>query len=278
MQNQITNRGYAPQGPLAEFVNCFWLTEGYSQPHQKERLLPDGSMALVVNLRENTTRLYEGEDHDHCREWRCAGVVSGAHSEYFVLDTAEQEHVIGVFFKAGGAFPFFEMPAGEVSNAHVPLEDFWGRRAGELRERLLEAATADAKFQILEQFLLAQAARPLERHPAVAYALGEFHGSPAGRTIADVAGQISLSARRFIEVFRDEVGLTPKLFCRVRRFQQVLRRVAQGRPVGWAGVAADCGYFDQAHFIRDFRAFSGLNPSAYLSVRNEHLNHVPILD
>ena len=67
-REQQTNQGYVPQGPLARFVDCFWLTEGYLQPHKKERLLPDGSMALVINLRENKSRLYEGENHERCRE------------------------------------------------------------------------------------------------------------------------------------------------------------------------------------------------------------------
>jgi AraC-like DNA-binding protein len=64
----------------------------------------------------------------------------------------------------------------------------------------------------------------------------------------------------------------------VRRFQRALRLVGQGRPVQWAAVAADGGYFDQAHFIRDFRAFSGLNPSTYIAQRTEHLNHVPLIE
>jgi AraC-like DNA-binding protein len=96
--------------------------------------------------------------------------------------------------------------------------------------------------------------------------------------VADVSGKIALSSRRFIQVFTDEVGLTPKLFCRVRRFQEAVRRIGTGQRVNWAIVALDCGYFDQAHFIHDFRAFSGLNPSAYAAQRTEHLNHVPILD
>ena len=73
-------------------------------------------------------------------------------------------------------------------------------------------------------------------------------------------------------------GLTPKLFCRVQRFQKVLRRIRTGREVDWTGVALDSGYFDQAHFIHDFKAFSGLSPTAYAAHRTEHLNHVPILD
>ena len=268
---------HIPAPPLSQFVELLWLYEGYRQPHAKERLLPDGSMELAINLNEDVTRVYDPHDTGKFQTLR-GPVMVGAHSEFFVIDTAEQHSVAGVHFKPGGAFPFFGPPASELHNTLVSLEDLWGRLAGQLRERLLEAATPQAKLRVLEQALLAQAAERLERHPAVAFALHEFHGAPHTRTIADVTGQIGLSAKRFIQVFSGEVGLTPKLFCRVRRFQRVLRRIGAGRPVEWAAVAADCGYFDQAHFIRDFRAFSGINPSAYIAQRTEHLNHVPLID
>ena len=268
---------HIPAPPLSEFVELLWLYEGYQQPHAKERLLPDGSMELVINLNEDLTRVYDPHDTVKFRTLR-GPVMVGAHSEFFVIDTAEQHSVAGVHFKPGGAFPFFGPPASELHNTLVSLEDLWGRLAGQLRERLLEAATPQAKLRVLEQALLAQAAERLERHPAVAFALHEFRSAPHTRTIAEVTGQIGLSAKRFIQVFNGEVGLTPKLFCRVRRFQRVLRRIGAGRPVEWAAVAADCGYFDQAHFIHDFRAFSGINPSTYMAQRTEHLNHVPLID
>ena len=265
-----------PGPPLAEFVELLWLYEGYQQPHAKERLLPDGSMELVVNLNEDLTRVYDPQHTDRYEVVR-GPVVVGAHSEFFVIDTAEQHTVAGVHFKPGGAFPFLGLPASELHNRLVPLDCLWGRLADELRVKLLEAATPEAKLEVLEQTLLARAQR-FDRHPAVAFALREFHGVPHTRTIAGVTEQIGLSAKRFIEVFSGEVGLTPKVFCRVRRFQRVLRRIGAGRPVDWAGVAVDCGYFDQAHFIRDFRAFSGINPSTYIAQRTEHLNHVPMVD
>lgn len=270
-------RTYIPQPPLSQFVDCFWFYDGYVQPHAKERLLPDGSTGLVVNLREDNVRVYDREDHNRLQKLS-GSVICGPHSESFVIDTAEQASVIGVHFRPGGAYPFFNLPAGELLNMHVSLETLWGRKAGELRERLLEANGPDAKLQVLEQVLLAQAARPLQRHRAVAFALQEFHGLPGERAVAEVTSQIGLSARRFIDVFRDEVGLTPKLFCRVRRFQNVLRRVKKRQRVEWADVAVECGYFDQAHFIRDFQTFSGINPSDYLRHCTEHLNHVPLLD
>jgi AraC-like DNA-binding protein len=270
-------RQHIPAPPLSDFVELLWLYQGYSQPHDKERLLPDGSMELVVNLNEDETRVYDRRDPSRFQTTRGALLV-GVQSEFFVLDTAEQNSVIGAHFKAGGAFPFFKMPAGEFHNQHLSLDLLWGTSARDMRDRLLEAPTPEGKFQIFEACLLAHASKPLLRHPAVNFALNEFGDLQGAPSIAQVTSQIGLSSRRFIDVFNDQVGLTPKLFCRVQRFQKVLRRIGMGREVDWSDIALDCGYFDQAHLIHDFRAFSGLSPTAYAAHRTEHLNHVPILD
>lgn len=268
-------RTHVPRPPLSDFVELFWLYEGYDAPHAKERVLPDGSMELVINLRDDELRVYDRRDTDLFRSFR-GYLVSGAHSEYVVIDTDSQDSLVGVHFKPGGAFPFLGLPAGELRDAHASLDELWGARAIELRDRLLEAETPEAKFNILEHALLTQAARLPRRHPAVTFALKEFQDVSRSRTISEVTGQVGLSPRRFIQVFREEVGLTPKLFCRVRRFQEVVRLTQRGQHVEWGDVALACGYFDQAHFIHDFRAFSGLSPTTYLADRGEHLNHVAL--
>jgi len=267
-------RTWVPRPPLSDFVELLWFAEWTPPSHAKERLLPTGTMELVINLRDDAMRIYESQNTKRIQSFRDS-VVCGAQSGFFVIDTANQASVMGVHFKPGGAFPFFKMPADELCDAHVSLKTLWGAAAGGLRDQLLGAETLERKFHLLEQALLAQARRPLARHPAVDFALKEFQAAPA-RAVGAVTGQIGLSARRFIEVFREEVGLTPKQFCRIRRFQDVLRRVHHRPEVDWADVALDCGYFDQAHFIHDFRGFSGLNPTTYLTQRDEHLNHVPI--
>lgn len=101
---------------------------------------------------------------------------------------------------------------------------------------------------------------------------------PHDHTISEVTARTGLSPRRFIQLFEQAVGLTPKLFCRVQHFQEALRLCGGEKRVGFGELALACGYFDQAHFIRDFRAFSGLSPTTYLKHRSEHLNHVPLLD
>jgi AraC-like DNA-binding protein len=266
-----------PAPPLNDFVEALWTFDGFTQPHAKERIMPDGALALVVNLNEDRTRIYDRRDFNRCQTLNGC-IVAGAQSEFFVIDTAEQLTVAGVQFKPGGAFPFFDPPADELHGLHVPLDALWGAFAGELRERLLEAGTGEAAFDVMEQALAARFRRSLERHPAVSFALRQFLTTPHHGTIAAVTERTGFSPRRFIELFRQQTGLTPKLFCRVQRFQRALRRIASGRPVEWTEVALDAGYFDQAHFIHDFRAFSGINPSAYRATNPRHINHVPILE
>ncbi len=263
-----------PAPPLSDFVALLWLYETDRPSHEKERALPTGTAEIVINLREDETRLYDAGDTERCLRLPGA-VVCGPQSEFFVIDTEEQVATVGVHFKAGGIFPFIEPPSHEIAGRHTALEDLWGRTdAQRLRQQALEAPTPERKLDVLERELVGRLARASGRHPAVAHALAKFRRAPHAQTIADVTREIGLSPRRFIEVFKDEVGLRPKVFCRVRRFQRVLASIHRQESVEWADVAVACGYYDQAHFIHDFRAFSGINPTAYLERRGRHRNHV----
>lgn len=270
-------RTYIPKPPLSRFIHFLWLHDGYPQVRAKERVLPSGEMQMVINLLEDESRTYDRENTDRCRRFRGA-LLSRAHSEYQVIDTAEQARAIGVHFRPGGAFPFLRMPAGELRDTTVSLDALWGAAAVDLRDQLLEAPTQQARFEILERALLAELRRGFDRHAAVRFALRRFMVAPHMTSVASVTDQIGLSPKRFIQVFRDETGYTPKVFCRIRRFQQALDRIEGLKTVEWASVALDSGYFDQAHFIHDFRSFSGINPSNYLAHRTPHRNHVPLVD
>jgi len=266
---------HKPSPPLSDFVEVFWLYEGYDVPHRRERLLPDGSVELVVNLKEDRIRVY---DSDQAGDFHMIPgcVISGPRSEFFVIDTDSAASTIGVHFKAGGAFPFFRFPPAELSNQSIGLDCLWGTASSRLRQRLLEAATPQRKFSVLERCLLEELRKPLERHPAVAFALHEFLRRAQAPSVSQVVDKVGFSQRRFIEIFGNEVGLTPKLFSRVSRFQKVIRTAHVHRNINWIQLALDCGYYDQAHFIHDFQAFAGITPSEYLERRTPHVNHVPM--
>lgn len=275
----MLSRYHRPQPPLASFVNSFWLCDGYTPAHTVERHLPNGTTQLIFNLRDDTLRVYDPSGETRVTIVR-GPLITGPRDEYTMLDTAQQASLLGIQFKPGGASPFLAAPASELRNRNVPLDALWGAAAHELYERVLTAGTPQARIAVLEEMLLRRLARAGGRsampHPAVAFALREFHALPRTCSVAQVTERVGLSSRHFGRVFGEVVGLTPKAYCRVRRFQAALAGIARVDTVPWVEIATSCGYYDQAHFIHDFRAFSGLTPSAYLARRGEHQNHVPL--
>ncbi|HXA56586.1 MAG TPA: helix-turn-helix domain-containing protein [Candidatus Acidoferrum sp.] len=271
----MPSRLHTPGAPLSAFVKCFWYWKGEQQAHKKERLMPSGEPCVIFTLRDDSIRIYDPENIGRHSSYGNA-VFSGARTEGFVIDTDQQERTFGIAFHPGGAFPFFREPACETRNLAVPLDCFWGASVGRMRQHLLDARSAHEMFAVAERDLLERLKRPLALHAAVAAGRREFCRAPHMAAIARVVDQTGLSQRRFIELFHDQIGLTPKTFCRVRRFQRVLQSVHGTKGAEWAQVALDCGYYDQAHFIHDFRAFSGVTPNEYLKRATSHLNHVPI--
>jgi AraC-like DNA-binding protein len=246
--------------PLSRFVDFCWLTEGYVQPHAAERVLPTGCADLILSLDEHA-----GSD-----------VIAGPRSSAIVIDTSRSLSFIGVRFKPGGAFPFLGLPVGELQDHGVEPAFLWGAKARTLREQLLHSPSPEARFGILERFLLARLHEARERHPAVQYAISTIGASEGATSVASIVEHTGLSARRFIAAFRDEVGLAPKVFCRLTRFRRAITQLREVSSVDWADIALDCGYFDQAHFIHDFRAFAGVTPVTYLRHRTSSINHVRV--
>lgn len=253
--------------PLDTFVERLWLVSD-APAHSKERIAASGTIDLGINLHENEFRIYDPARPERYKRFSGA-LVSGAHSGPYVIDPRDLVSVIGVRFKPGGAFPFLGTPASELADAHVDLETLWGTSAVELRDRLCEAKTPAERFNLLEKALVAHLFRPLERHYAVRFALDTFGRADSGLAIRDVARDAGLSQRRFIQLFAREVGLSPKLFCRIRRFRQALETVRHTAAPNWARVAADCGYYDQSHLIHDFRFFSSLSPTEFVRQRSD---------
>ena len=247
--------------PLASFIDFLWYSEEYRQSHAAERILPTGAMDLVVDLAGHRS---------------AEGSVSGAHSTSVILDTSSSLSMIGVRFKPGSGFAFFDVPAGELHNLTVSLDTLWGHDAEWLREELYRAANPQRRFLVLEKFLLRHF-RPLSEHTsAVQIALRMFHNSHHYVPVARVVEQTGLNAARFIAAFRDQVGLTPKVYARITRFRRVISKIPAATRVDWTSIALNCGYFDQAHFNHDFRAFTGMTPSAYVRDRTTNPNHVRV--
>jgi len=259
---------YCPSAPLKEFVNCFWIvTDGDTD--RRERILPNGTSELLINLCENEIRTYDPTQPERVN--RLSGAAfAGSYSRALICEARQHRSMLGVHFRPGGAVSFMGTPATELSDAHANLEDLWGSRAGALREQICEATTARERFQLMEEALLDRDRPVPNHHPVIEAALRLFGPFGIESSTREVARELGISQRRFIDLFARQVGLTPKLLCRILRFKYarilVEKLESQGREeaaIDWAQIATTCGYYDQSHLIKDFESFSGLSPSQY---------------
>ncbi|NVB80570.1 MAG: AraC family transcriptional regulator [Kofleriaceae bacterium] len=247
-------RAHQPAPPLDAFVDYLWYVSDAPR-HSRERILPSGTVELVVNLARDEIRVIDPRTR---RLRRLSGaLVSGTYREAFIIDTEAHASMIGVHFKPGGA-GLLGVPAGSLADDHVELAALWGADAAWLRERLCGATSLDARFDILEHALLARLRHARPRHPATQFAIAELDGT--GRSIASVVEELGLSHRRLIEVFTADVGVAPKLFGRLRRFQRAWALGSASATPAWSRLAVQTGYSDQSHLIREFVAFAGAPP------------------
>src|SRR5258708_12392783 len=200
-----------PSPPLSAYVEAFCFSEGERALHKKERRLPDGRVGLVINLEHEMLRVSHREDADQFQSFH-GGVLSGAHSQFSVLDMTTLVTTIYVCFKPGGARPFLPMPAAELTNQVVDLSPLWGTAAFDLREQLQAAQTNDDRVRILERFLLARSAREQTPHPAVTFALASFQSGHKRPSISEVTAQLGLSPNPSIHLSQQPQGLTPQAF------------------------------------------------------------------
>jgi AraC-like DNA-binding protein len=268
-------RRHVPAPPLSEFVECFWYYNGFFPDHSQERLLPDGAIEILIDLEGPAKKLYGDETGTDFTEYRQAW-ISGQHSRFLVIGTEQNSSMMGIRFHPGGAHPFLPFPVSELNDGVVPMELVWGAMIRGMREELLEAVTVEDKFRIAERVLRAVRRAELKEDKGCSYAISRLRSAGQGVTVRELSDEIGLSQRQLLRLFRERVGLSPKALGQVFRFQNVLHRLNKELRVHWVEIANDAGYFDQAHFVREFQRFTGLNPSQYLRDKRDYGNYVPI--
>lgn len=262
-----------PEAPLSHFVRALWYAQASNLDHRRERVLPTGRVQLILNL--NRDYLLDCPEGERDRKMAPA-LITGARSAYEIIDSSDLIDLIGVVFEPGGFSAFAADAVDLFSNRSIALESVWGSDANALRERLREMSTPQARLRLLEGFLGARLRTSRGKNPMVEFALRRLGRNPGVATVREVAHETGWSERRFSQVFREEVGLTPKVWCRVQRFQQAVQRLHAGGDVRWAELALDCGFYDQSHFANEFRAFSGVDASTYSARRSRWANHIRV--
>jgi AraC-like DNA-binding protein len=229
-----------PPAPLAPWVECVWTVES-AEAIPAYGVAPDGCLDIISSS--------EGLR------------VVGAMTVERRYDFAGPTRICGLRFRPGMAGDFLEAPPAELTNQELPLEDLWGSPARALADRIAGAPSLTAAAAEL-----ARALRPPETGPdPVAKAIAAMAAAHGDVDVDAVASHANLSPRQFRRRCLEAAGLTPKHLCRILRFRHAAGLAACAPGLPWALIAADAGYFDQAHLIRDFREFTGRSPMAVFS-------------
>jgi AraC-like DNA-binding protein len=267
-------RIHIPPRPLSCFIGHLFYYEGYHAEHTMDKFLPDGSMDLLIDLTETPKKLFHNEEGTSYTTFKKSW-MSGMKTEYILIDSSVSS-MMGVHFRPGGAWPFFNFPVNELNNLTVETDCLWNTEIHSIRDAILNTVNIEDKFSIVENYFLQKGKNKLEPHPLVNYAIDQLLQSPQLWTIDRLTRKTGFTQKHLISLFKKYAGLPPKLFARISKFQKVVQLVEKEQKINWASLAYECGYYDQAHFIKEFQAFSGINPSSYLAERGDYINYLPV--
>lgn len=254
-------REIAPTDALARFVECFWTLddEGGDEHVQPELILPDGCVELILNFASQFRELTNGGE----QEAQPCHFLVGQMTRPILIEPTGAVRLIGIRFHPGGTFPFFRFPMHEATNRVIELGAISGDFERELVIAAEEASSLPMKIVALERVLIGRVRNCKQDFWLIELAANIVRS--AGRVSVDkLAASAGVSTRQLRRRFLAEVGVGPKLFSRLLRFQQVFQAVDQHK-AEWAAVAVECGYYDQAHLIHDFREFTNQTPDVLLA-------------
>jgi AraC-like DNA-binding protein len=243
-------REFPPSPAARAFVQCYWtLQSGPAAGDRVQRVAPDGSPELIVHFEQPFARPHEGGWRT---QPRCffAGQLTGP----LLLRPSRRARVAGVRFQPYGAARLFRVAMHELTERTVEIRDL----APSLARALESADDPRRVIEIVEAHMIGPP------DPVCAAAVHRIRTAAGNCDVAVLTSGLGVSCRHLERRFREEVGIPPKFFARIQRFQAVFPAV-EGGAAGWADAAVRCGYYDQAHLIRDFRQFAGEPPAAVLA-------------
>jgi AraC-like DNA-binding protein len=246
------------------YVRDYVGYEEFVASHMRRRELPHGGVVLVINFGAawHVANAQRGRSPD------CYGsFVAGVDDFASLVDCAGRAYCLQVNFTPIGARRFFGLPMQELTRRVVSLHDLMGQEADRLADRLFQAPAWDGRFDIVEAAIEGRLARAAVEDAGVVWASNRILKAHGLCSIASLAQKLDCSRKHLISRFHDQVGLPPKSFAGIVRFNRALQLIGTAPKPDLALVAAEAGYFDQSHFNRDFLTLSGITPGEFLRAR-----------
>jgi AraC-like DNA-binding protein len=254
----------APEPSLRAYVSRY---EGYVEraaDFDRRMEVPSTTIPLILNFGANYVVSGPGNVAGPAEY---GSFVAGMVDAHVIVESTGLNHGMQVNFTPIGARLFLGMPVDEITNRTVRLDDMFGAMDRRIVARLEDTPDWEARFDILDAFIADRIGRAQPPCVEVAWAWRRLVETDGKHGIGALAGEIGWSRKHLIARFRDQIGVPPKTAARILRFSRAVRQLERAETARWAAVAYDAGYYDQAHFNRDFREFTGGTPTEFLARR-----------
>jgi len=254
---------YTADTTIASNIESIFHYKGFVPDHSIERVVPTGHVFIlfeldgfVRNTFDNVTLAPVGE---YSKAW-----VSGMHRNYISISVHENSEMLVVQFKPHGSYPFTHIRTEEL-NEQVVSASLIDEGLLCLRDAMVATQTSAEKFTLVEAWLLNRFNVDMQAPQELQEFVSQLHTQRSTK-LNDLIESYSTTQKNLISQFKKYLGLTPKVYQRIIRFNDLLSKIHQQQKFSWAEVAYDCGYSDQSHFIREFQNFSGMNPDEFLKL------------
>jgi len=252
---------WRPARPLAGILDHLWHYAGPTL-HRRKRVFPNGRIEVLLNFGA-PYRMLTGAGTEVCRvAW-----VGGPQVEPLLVEQPPRQEVMGMRLRPAGAYALLGRPVSEITGLSVDLADLIGPASTELAGCCAAATDVADRFRIVAGWMVGRVARHHGMADVVAWAVGRIDDSGGTVPITALREHAGLSKTRMVGMFREQVGLAPKVYARVVRFHHTLAML-QGGAARLTDVALDARFYDQPHMNAEFRALGGLTPREFLAARH----------
>ncbi|NDJ51579.1 MAG: AraC family transcriptional regulator [Chloroflexi bacterium] len=262
-------RVYPPHLDLASLVKCYWTLEvPAAEGDRRQRIIPDGCLEMAFLLGDDIKR-YTSDDEFVIQP---RAMVIGQITEAFFIKPTGYVNTFAVRFYPYGLANFLSTPIKELANKETPLTVLFGEeRASALAQRICQAEDTESRIAIVEAFLFEKLKDPIAIDNIVKATINTMFLTSGALSIKEMLDNHAANRRQLERKFTEQVGISPKQLCRVIRLQSALNMLLHQPSESMSQIAYDSDYYDQAHFTKDFKEFTGMTPKEFFKLDNEEM-------
>jgi AraC-like DNA-binding protein len=261
---------------LKDHIESVLYFKGLNPNHSIERIVPTGHVFVVFELDNIPRNTFDNKTlrplETYTKVW-----ISGTHRKFISISAHQQSEMLAIQFKPAGAFPFLHFPIQELNDKVVSAKEIFGTEVIKLREEILIAENPQAKFNLVSNWLEERYDNKKNAPEHLLAFIERLQKEPVSN-LKKVIDSYPATQKQLIVHFKKYVGLTPKYFHRILRFNEILKKLNENEKISWTDVAYSCDYSDQSHFIKEFFLFSGFNPKDFIKREfpKEQTNFFPL--